>query len=105
MAQQLTPDKGIRYIGTDVIPRLIESAKKLTMRQNWEFSVVEDVRIPCADNAADLSHSSPFSHIRRRKKASKTFKRPHGVQKWAASSHLVSGVPDPMSLGNFHAIS
>jgi 2-polyprenyl-3-methyl-5-hydroxy-6-metoxy-1,4-benzoquinol methylase len=54
LAQQLAPDKGIRYIGTDVVPRLIESARTSTMREDWEFSVVEDVRIPCADNVADF---------------------------------------------------
>lgn len=54
LAQQLAPDKGIRYIGTDVVLRLIESARTLTMRDDWEFSVVEDVLIPCADNVADF---------------------------------------------------
>src|SRR5437667_18098 len=42
LAQQLAPDKGIRYIGTDVVPRLIESAQALTMRDDWKFSVVDD---------------------------------------------------------------
>jgi 2-polyprenyl-3-methyl-5-hydroxy-6-metoxy-1,4-benzoquinol methylase len=54
LAQQLAPDKGIRYIGTDVVPRLIESARTLARREDWEFSVVEDVRIPCTDRAADF---------------------------------------------------
>src|SRR5438094_6737567 len=54
LAQQLAPDKGIRYIGTDVVPRLIESARALTMHDDWEFSVIDDVRIPCTDNVADF---------------------------------------------------
>src|SRR6266516_6523297 len=54
LAQQLALDKGIRYIGTDVVPRLIESARTLARREDWEFSVVEDVRIPCTDSAADF---------------------------------------------------
>ena len=54
LAQQLAPDKGIRYIGTDVVPRLIESAQALTMRDDWKFSVVDDVQIPCTDNVADF---------------------------------------------------
>src|SRR6184192_2393958 len=54
LAQQLAPDKGIRYIGTDVVPRLIESAQALTMRSDWKFSVVDDVQIPCTDNVADF---------------------------------------------------
>ncbi len=53
LAQQLA-DKGIRYIGTDVVPRLIESAQALTMRDDWKFSVVDDVQIPCTDNVADF---------------------------------------------------
>jgi ubiquinone/menaquinone biosynthesis C-methylase UbiE len=54
LAQQLAPDKGIRYIGTDVVPRLIESARALTMRDDWKFSVIEGVQIPCADKVADF---------------------------------------------------
>src|SRR5437764_7599005 len=54
LAQQLAPDKGIRYIGTDVVLRLIESAQALTMRDDWKFSVVDDVQIPCTDNVADF---------------------------------------------------
>jgi SAM-dependent methyltransferase len=54
LAHQLAPYKDIRYIGTDVVPRLVEGAKALTMRDDWEFSVVADVHIPCADNVADF---------------------------------------------------
>src|SRR5438477_10467532 len=54
LAQQLASDKGIRYIGTDVVPRLIESAQALTMRDDWKFSVIDDVQIPCTDNVADF---------------------------------------------------
>src|SRR5437016_10520015 len=54
LAQQLAPDKGIRYIGTDVVPRLVESARALTMRDDWEFNVVDNVQIPCSDNVADF---------------------------------------------------
>jgi SAM-dependent methyltransferase len=54
LAQQLARDKGIRYIGTDVVPRLIESARILAMREDWEFRVVEDLLIPCPNSAADF---------------------------------------------------
>src|SRR5438034_7905814 len=47
-----SPDKGIRYIGTDVVPRLIESAQALTMRDDWKFSVVDDVQNACTVNVA-----------------------------------------------------
>jgi SAM-dependent methyltransferase len=63
LAHQLAPHKDIRYIGTDVVPRLIEGAKALAMRDDWEFSVVEDLQIPCADNAADfVAFFSVFTH-------------------------------------------
>jgi 2-polyprenyl-3-methyl-5-hydroxy-6-metoxy-1,4-benzoquinol methylase len=54
LAQQLAGDKSIRYLGTDVVPRLIESAKALTGRNDWEFHLVEGIRIPCPDNVADF---------------------------------------------------
>jgi SAM-dependent methyltransferase len=63
-SRRLAPDKGIRYVGTDVVPRLIESARTSTMPDDWEFSVVEDVLIPCADNAADfITFFSVLTHI------------------------------------------
>jgi 2-polyprenyl-3-methyl-5-hydroxy-6-metoxy-1,4-benzoquinol methylase len=37
LAQQLAPDKGLRYIGAEVVPRLIESAQALTMRDRLEI--------------------------------------------------------------------
>ncbi|PYL04255.1 MAG: class I SAM-dependent methyltransferase [Verrucomicrobia bacterium] len=54
LAQQLAGDKTIRYVGTDVVPRLLESAKALTGRNDWEFRLVEGIRIPCGDNVADF---------------------------------------------------
>jgi ubiquinone/menaquinone biosynthesis C-methylase UbiE len=73
LAHQLAPYKDIRYIGTDVVPRLVEGAKALTMRDDWEFSVVADVHIPCADNVADFvaffsvlthtTHEESFKYI------------------------------------------
>ena len=54
LAQQLASDKSIRYVGTDVVPRLLESAKASTGRNDWEFHLVEGIRIPCPDNVADF---------------------------------------------------
>jgi len=54
LAQQLAGDKSIRYVGTDVVPRLLESAKASTGRNDWEFHLVEGIRIPCPDNVADF---------------------------------------------------
>src|SRR5947208_15110360 len=40
LARQLVPDQGISYIGTDIVLRLIEFAKALTMPADWIFRVV-----------------------------------------------------------------
>ena len=73
-AQQLAPDKGIRYIGTDVVPRLVESARALTMRDDWEFNVVDNVQIPCSDNVADfVTFFSVLTHTTHEQ----SFKYPH----------------------------
>ena len=73
LAHQLARHKDIRYIGTDVVPRLVEGAKDLAMRDDWEFRVVADVHIPCADNVADFvaffsvlthtTHEESFKYI------------------------------------------
>jgi SAM-dependent methyltransferase len=54
LARQLAADKRIRYVGTDVVPRLLQSAQALTGRNDWEFRLVEGIRIPCPDNVADF---------------------------------------------------
>jgi hypothetical protein len=41
LARQLAGDKSIHYVGTDVVPRLLESAQALTGRNDWEFHLVE----------------------------------------------------------------
>jgi len=54
LAQQLSSDNSIRYVGTDVVPQLLEAARTAAGRNDWEFHLVEDNRIPCPDNAADF---------------------------------------------------
>jgi 2-polyprenyl-3-methyl-5-hydroxy-6-metoxy-1,4-benzoquinol methylase len=54
LAQQLSSDNSIRYVGTDVVPQLLEAARTAAGRNDWEFHLVEDNRIPCLDNAADF---------------------------------------------------
>ena len=87
LAQQLAPDKGIRYIGTDVVPRLIESAQALTMRDDWKFSVVDDVQIPCTDNVADfVTFFSVLTHTTHEE----SFKIPsRGVTMLKVGGHVV----------------
>ena len=41
LAEQMARNRSIRYVGTDVVPRLLESAKALTGRNNWEFRLIK----------------------------------------------------------------
>src|SRR3954454_23010594 len=41
LAQQLAHDKSIRYVGTDVVPTLLEAARTAVGRNDWEFHLVE----------------------------------------------------------------
>jgi SAM-dependent methyltransferase len=54
LAQQLAGDKSIRYVGTDVVSRLLEAARTAAGRNDWEFRLVESIRIPCPDKVADF---------------------------------------------------
>ena len=54
LAQQLAGDKSIRYLGTDVVPRLLDAARTAAGRNDWEFHLVEGIGIPCPDNVADF---------------------------------------------------
>jgi SAM-dependent methyltransferase len=64
LAAQLAPFQGIRYIGCDVVPRLVEYAAKLSGRPDWTFAVTEGSTIPCADGSADfVCFFSVFTHL------------------------------------------
>jgi SAM-dependent methyltransferase len=64
LATQLAPFQEIRYIGCDVVPRLIEYARDLCQRPDWQFEVTSGTTIPCADAAADFTcFFSVFTHL------------------------------------------
>ncbi len=64
LARQLASDTSIRYVGTDVVPRLLEAARTAAGRNDWEFRLVEGIRIPCPDNVADfVTFFSVLTHI------------------------------------------
>src|SRR6185295_1473235 len=64
LARQLAPYKGIGYIGTDVVPRLLEAASALAGRDDWKFALVEDISIPCPEDSADMvAFFSVLTHI------------------------------------------
>lgn len=64
LACQLAPFPGIRYVGCDVVPRLLEYARGLCSRADWEFVLSDGVRIPAADASADFAvFFSVFTHL------------------------------------------
>jgi len=64
LAVQLAPYPGINYIGSDVVPRLLDYARNLTKRSEWKFVVTDGNGIPCEDQAADFTvFFSVFTHL------------------------------------------
>jgi SAM-dependent methyltransferase len=53
-----------RYLGTDVVPELLEHARNLCPNQNWRFEIVNDIVISEEDDAADMvCFFSVFTHL------------------------------------------
>ncbi len=64
LAIQMAHFKGIRYIGCDIVERLVDSASKLANRPDWGFHVTQGVGIPCESGAADfVCFFSVFTHL------------------------------------------
>jgi len=64
LACQLAPYKGIRYCGVDVVPELLEHARRLTNRVDWVFVSTDGMVIPCDDESADyVVFFSVFTHL------------------------------------------
>jgi SAM-dependent methyltransferase len=64
LACQLAPFEGIRYLGTDVVGELLDYARKLTKRPDWDFVQTNGVSIPCGNNIADYAvFFSVFTHL------------------------------------------
>jgi SAM-dependent methyltransferase len=53
------------YLGTDVVPGLLEYAARLVGRPDWRFEVVDDLTIPAPDASADVvCFFSVLTHLR-----------------------------------------
>src|SRR5258708_878694 len=64
LACQLAPFPGIRYVGCDVVPRLLSYAEELCQRPDWQFVATNGTTIPCGDAEADfLCFFSVFTHL------------------------------------------
>jgi ubiquinone/menaquinone biosynthesis C-methylase UbiE len=89
------------YVGTDVVPRLLESAKASTGRSDWEFHLVEGIRIPCPDNVADfVTFFSVLTHTTHEESFSYLQEVARCLKPGGAGRHIVPGVSNPVSLGD-----
>jgi len=64
LAKHLAPYLTGRYLGTDVVPDLVDHARRLAGRADWRFETVRDLVIPERDRAADfVCFFSVFTHL------------------------------------------
>lgn len=64
LAKHLAPFLTGRYLGTDVVPDLVDHARRLAGRADWRFETVRDTVIPEHDAAADfVCFFSVFTHL------------------------------------------
>jgi len=64
LAAQLAGMNKIRYVGTDIVPELLDYARKLAGRSDWLFHQTAGAQIPCPDGTADLvCFFSVFTHL------------------------------------------
>jgi SAM-dependent methyltransferase len=64
LACQLAPFPHLRYIGCDVVPRLLEYAGELCERPDWSFVATNGATIPCDSGVADfVCFFSVFTHL------------------------------------------
>jgi len=55
----------LRYLGTDVVPELLDFANKKCGRDDWSFKLVKEIEIPEDDGVADfVVFFSVFTHLR-----------------------------------------
>lgn len=54
LAQPLSRWLQGRYLGIDVVPKLIEHARRLAARPDWRFEVIDHIEIPEDDGEADM---------------------------------------------------
>lgn len=64
LAAQLAPFSGIRYRGSDVVPALLDHARRLCQRPDWTFLATDGQAIPATDGEADfVCFFSLFTHL------------------------------------------
>lgn len=64
LAAQLKEHPGLRYLGIDVVPDLLDFARAQAGRPDWRFEIVSQSVIPCEDGAATACVAfSLFTHL------------------------------------------
>ncbi len=64
LAAQLAPGLRGGYLGTDILPSLLEHARQLCGRPDWRFVETNGESIPAADESADfVCFFSVFTHL------------------------------------------
>ena len=73
-AHALTDLPKLRYVGIDVVPDLLEYARRLCGRTDWRFEVAQGLRLPAEDGSVDfvvffsvlthLLHEESFIYLR-----------------------------------------
>ncbi|HEX2851830.1 MAG TPA: class I SAM-dependent methyltransferase, partial [Opitutaceae bacterium] len=65
LASQLAHIPGLSYVGTDVVPQLLEHAREICGRPDWKFLLTDGLTVPSDDNRADfVCFFSVFTHLR-----------------------------------------
>ena len=54
LAEVLQVDHTGEYLGTDVVPELLNFAKANFNRQDWNFELVDQQKIPAEDESVDM---------------------------------------------------
>jgi len=64
-AAALSGVERVTYWGVDIMPELLEHAKKVANRPDWRFEPVYDIALPAEDNWADMTLvMSVFTHLK-----------------------------------------
>jgi len=64
LATALRDLPNLKYMGTDVVPELLEFARKKSGREDWSFKQVDRIEIPEEDSVADfVVFFSVFTHL------------------------------------------
>ncbi len=81
LAWQLALEIDLRYLGTDVVPDLLDHARRRCERPDWRFVCTDGISIPCETASADfvcffsvfthLTHEDSFRYLREAKRVLK----------------------------------